>query len=280
MAVFMMASALAGVIGNPISGAVMQFLDGVAGLKGWQWIFLAEGLPSVLLGIVVLFYLADGPAHARWLAPAERDWLLDRLEADDPSRRQQHGATLRQALTDRRVWMLIGVYFTVAVGSNASGAHFPKVIGQRFGHQPELATAAVGLLGSPDSMGPMLASSAHVCGSVKNEFAYRIACSTAECLRRAGDDLIRHQLRSHRQTPYACRPCSPPRRRRVGVGLHVSLALADAGRSMHGPGRHDEHAADVLAHPDHFSHRGGCCRGNRPHQLRRQHRRLVWAQHL
>jgi MFS family permease len=170
MAVFMMASALAGVIGNPISGAVMQFLDGVAGLKGWQWVFLAEGLPSVLLGFVVLFYLADGPTRARWLTPAERDWLVDRLETENESRRPHDEADLRRALTDRRVWMLIGVYFTVAVGSNAAGAHFPKVIGQRFGNQSELAATAVGLLGSPDGMGPVLASSAVVCGTTRNEF--------------------------------------------------------------------------------------------------------------
>jgi ACS family tartrate transporter-like MFS transporter len=132
MAVFMMASALAGVIGNPISGAVMQFLDGVAGLKGWQWIFLAEGLPSVLLGIVVLYYLPNSPARARWLTHTERDWLVGRLEAEDQTRRQHHVADLLHALIDRRVWMLVGVYSTVAVGSNAGAAYFPRLIGQLY----------------------------------------------------------------------------------------------------------------------------------------------------
>jgi ACS family tartrate transporter-like MFS transporter len=143
MAVFMTASALGGVIGNPISGAVMQFLDGVGGLTGWQWVFLAEGLPSVLLGIVVLYYLPDGPARARWLSPPERDWLVDRLEAEDQTRRLHHGADLFRALTDTRVWMLIGVYFTVAVGSNAAGARFPKLIGELYADQKDFT---IGLL--------------------------------------------------------------------------------------------------------------------------------------
>jgi MFS transporter, ACS family, tartrate transporter len=170
MAVFMTASALGGVIGNPISGAVMQFLDGVGGLTGWQWVFLAEGLPSVLLGIVVLCYLPDGPARARWLSPPERSWLVDRLEAEDQTRRLRHGADLLRALTDTRVWMLIGVYFTVAVGSNAAGARFPKLIGELFGNQHEAVATAVGLAAAPDGQASTLAISAFTHGGRKNDF--------------------------------------------------------------------------------------------------------------
>ncbi len=144
MALFMIAIALAGVISNPLSGAIMQYLDGAAGLHGWQWIFLVEGLPSILLGVVVLFYLPDGPAQAAWLTPAERAGIVERLEAEDQLRRQGHGAEFRRALTDRRVWLLICVYFTVAVGSNAAGASFPQLINQKL--FPDEGSFVIGLL--------------------------------------------------------------------------------------------------------------------------------------
>ena len=64
---FMSASALAGVLGGPLAGTIMTSLDGVNGLQGWQWVFLLEGIPSVLAGLVTWFYLTDKPAQARWL---------------------------------------------------------------------------------------------------------------------------------------------------------------------------------------------------------------------
>jgi MFS transporter, ACS family, tartrate transporter len=143
MALFMTAIAFAGVLSNPLSGAIMQYLGGVGGLRGWQWIFLIEGLPSVVLGFVVLFYLPDGPARANWLTWQERAWLVLRLEEEDQARRRHHGADLWSAVIDRRVWRLICVYFTVAVGSNAAGAYFPTRIGQLFRDESDLG---IGLL--------------------------------------------------------------------------------------------------------------------------------------
>jgi len=107
------------VISNPLSGAIMEYLHLTAGFKGWQWLFLLEGLPSVLVGFAVLYWLTDRPDNALWLAPAERDWLVERPCAG----RNRSGCTGNQAdrlraMFDRRVWLLIGLYFTVAVGSN------------------------------------------------------------------------------------------------------------------------------------------------------------------
>ncbi len=143
LALFMTAIAFAGVVSNPLSGAVMQYLDGVGGLKGWQWVFLIEGLPSVLLGFVVLFTLPDGPAQARWLTEGERLWLVERLGQEERYREQRHGSGLLRALLDGRVWLLICIYFTVAVGANAAGSYFPTLIDQRFAGQSKLV---VGLL--------------------------------------------------------------------------------------------------------------------------------------
>jgi MFS family permease len=73
------------VIGAPISGALL-YLHGGLGLAGWQWLFIVEALPSIILAGVVFFYLTDRPAGAAWLAPDERKWLAERLELEQRSR--------------------------------------------------------------------------------------------------------------------------------------------------------------------------------------------------
>jgi ACS family tartrate transporter-like MFS transporter len=131
-AYFMMAIALASILGNPASGFIMQYLDSAAGLKGWQWLFLLEGIPSVILGVLVLFWLTDRPEHAQWLTTAEREWLVNRLHIEDRQRQQRHGASRLGAMLNGRVWLLIAIYFTVAIGTNASGAYFPQLIREQF----------------------------------------------------------------------------------------------------------------------------------------------------
>jgi ACS family tartrate transporter-like MFS transporter len=142
IALFMTAIAFSGVVGNPLSGAIMQYLHGEWGLAGWQWLFLLEGLPSVLLGLVVLVYLPDGPAQARWLSAAEREALMRRLEQDERRAGPSH-AGLAQAARSGVVWLLIAVYFTAAVGSNAAGAYYPQLISGRF---PGADKFVIGLL--------------------------------------------------------------------------------------------------------------------------------------
>ncbi|HEY2841193.1 MAG TPA: MFS transporter, partial [Pirellulales bacterium] len=131
-ALFMVAIALASVFGNPISGRIMEHLDSSFGLKGWQWLFLLEGIPSIVLGVFVLWKLTDYPAQAGWLAPDERAWLVERMQQEESERKQRHGAEHLRALLDGRVWLLIAIYFTVAVGSNASGAYLPTLLSDRF----------------------------------------------------------------------------------------------------------------------------------------------------
>ena len=81
VAKFMTATSLAGVVGGPLSSGLLK-LDGVAGLAGWQWLFIAEGIPTVLLGISVLWVLNDGPHSAGWLSTDEKTWLEGELERD------------------------------------------------------------------------------------------------------------------------------------------------------------------------------------------------------
>lgn len=85
-ACFMIANPLSFVVGGPLSSALLR-MDGVAGLHGWQWIFLVEGIPAVLLALVVLKFLADSPARATWLTDQEKMVIAARLATDEPAGR-------------------------------------------------------------------------------------------------------------------------------------------------------------------------------------------------
>lgn len=127
-AYFMLAIGVANVFGNPVSGWIMDHFNGVSGLPGWQWLFLLEGVPSVVVGVAVLFVLKDSPRDAHWLTDDQREWLIRRMAEEDRARREQHGPDRWQAMLQPRVWLLIAIYFTVAVGSNAGGAYFPTLV--------------------------------------------------------------------------------------------------------------------------------------------------------
>jgi ACS family tartrate transporter-like MFS transporter len=156
VAFFMTASPLAGVLGNTVSGWIMEYMSGQSGLAGWQWLFLLEGLPAVILGIVVWFYLTDRPKEAGWLAPQERDWLAGRILSEEQQRHHQHGLHRPQALAAPRVWLLIAIYFTVAVGSNAYGFYLPKIVDEQFTDRSKFAQYCVIPTGSFDD--PILLS--------------------------------------------------------------------------------------------------------------------------
>jgi MFS family permease len=142
-AFFMVAIALASVIGNPVSGLTMQYLDAVGGLHGWQWLFLLSGTPTILIGFVVLYYLTDYPRDATWLSVDQRDWLVARMRREEDSRRSQHNADHLAAMMQWPVWLLIAIYFMVAIAANAGGAYFPKLLQEQF---QEMSVAQIGLL--------------------------------------------------------------------------------------------------------------------------------------
>lgn len=106
-ALFMSAMALAGVITGPISGAIMAGLDGVGGFQGWQWLFLVEGLPGVLLAVITYFYLADRPSEALWLSDDEKAMIHADLEADAAAKpAPAHGGSFWPVFADPRFYVL------------------------------------------------------------------------------------------------------------------------------------------------------------------------------
>ncbi|HEX6668549.1 MAG TPA: MFS transporter [Gemmatimonadales bacterium] len=124
---FLAAIPVSGVIGGPLSGALLG-LDGWLGLRGWQWLFLLEGIPSVLVGFAVLWLLPDRPRDARWLPPAERAWLEETLEAERAERVMSHGASLRQALGNPVVWWLGLSYFLLVVALYGFALWLPQLV--------------------------------------------------------------------------------------------------------------------------------------------------------
>ena len=126
VASFMTAVVTAGIVGGPISGALLS-MDGFAGLAGWQWMFLLEGVPATLLGFVVLGVLVETPADARWLTTEEKTALLTRIAAehDAASGRAQRAA---DALRHPMVWRLAMVYFVVPVALYAFGFFLPQIL--------------------------------------------------------------------------------------------------------------------------------------------------------
>lgn len=113
VSLFLLGIALAGVVGGPLSGWIMHSFDNYANLHGWQWLFLLEGLPAVLAGIVTLFFLDDGPQRARWLLPDDRERVLATLARERAALNTQgHAHRLADALRSGDVWRLSIINFT------------------------------------------------------------------------------------------------------------------------------------------------------------------------
>ncbi|MDN5851498.1 MAG: MFS transporter [Actinomycetia bacterium] len=111
IAIFLTATALAYVIAGPISGAILQYMDGLLNLTGWQWLFVVQGLPASILGIVVYFWLTDRPEQASWLTQDEKARLRDHLDHDAHALVGGHHATPWSLFRDPKVYLLVLVYF-------------------------------------------------------------------------------------------------------------------------------------------------------------------------
>jgi ACS family tartrate transporter-like MFS transporter len=109
-ALFMTAAPVAVLVGAPLSEALLA-LDGRLGLSGWQWLFLVEGLPAVVLGVMALWFLTDQPEQASWLPADDRDWLGRTMATERASRAAQHGGAHLRALLSGRVFLICCIYF-------------------------------------------------------------------------------------------------------------------------------------------------------------------------
>jgi MFS transporter, ACS family, tartrate transporter len=124
---FMLAIPLSTVVGGPLAGLILQ-LDGWHGLHGWQWLFLLEGLPAVVLGFVVLAYLTDSPDKAEWLEPKERRWLAERMASEQRAAHARHSVGLGAALVHPTVWLLGLILFACQTGSYGLTLWIPQIV--------------------------------------------------------------------------------------------------------------------------------------------------------
>jgi MFS family permease len=123
---FLVGIPLSGLVGGAISGAIMEGMDGVWGIRGWRWLFLIDGLPAVLLGLAAMFVLTDKPANARFLTEAEKQVVVDDMEADRKARTTAASTTVRETLRNPKVWLMVVVYFTMAF-LNTNQVWFPTL---------------------------------------------------------------------------------------------------------------------------------------------------------
>src|SRR5258705_8470071 len=115
------------VLGSPISSALLE-MNGLLGLKGWQWMFLMEAVPAILLGFVVLFYMTDRPEKAKWLKDDEREWLVKAMKVEHAAKGATASHSIWRGLADPRVLALLLGYFGTSPGLFSLGILAPPII--------------------------------------------------------------------------------------------------------------------------------------------------------
>ena len=242
---FMAAVPISVIIGSPLSSALLE-LDGILGLKGWQWLFILEAIPAVILGFVVLFYMTDRPEKATWLADDERAWLVETMNAERAKKAGHASHSIWAGLSDLRVVALALVYFGTSAGLYTLSIWVPQII-KEFG----LSTMHVGLF---SSIPPLVAVFAMYCWARHSD----------------------RQRRAH----VACRHRMPGR----GDGTSVGGSFHHDCHSDHGPYT-CEHwdqfgKAASLDHANDVPGGTGCCNGYRGDQLDWQSWRICCARRI
>ena len=131
-ALFMMAAPIAMIVGAPASEALLK-LDGLAGLRGWQWLFVIEGLPAVILGVAALWVLTDRPEQATWLSGPERAWLADTMRRERADFPGSHQGSLLRSLASGKVWLLAAIYFLNALVTYGIFLWLPRILRESSG---------------------------------------------------------------------------------------------------------------------------------------------------
>lgn len=125
MALFFAGNPVSGIVGGPISGGILHYLGGFMGLAGWQWLFLLEALPAIILGVVVYLVLVDHINDAKWLTPREKAYLGAQVAAEAKGKTHH---SLRSVFGSGRVWLLCLIMFGTVMGSYAYGFWLPAII--------------------------------------------------------------------------------------------------------------------------------------------------------
>jgi len=128
LAAFLFAVPLSTVVGAPVSGVLLSVTDGLAGLKGWQWLFILESIPPLLLGVVTYFFLTDKPSDARWLSLEERGWLASVIEKEESALHGVDDHGLGQVFRDPRTLSMGVAYFGVVLALYGLSMWLPQIV--------------------------------------------------------------------------------------------------------------------------------------------------------
>jgi ACS family tartrate transporter-like MFS transporter len=152
---FYVALPLSSVFMGGLAGALLN-LQGRLSLAGWQWLFLAEGLPAVILSVAFLLYLPNTPAEAKWLTAEERDWLLDQLRADNSAIGERHAEGVFRAILNPRVWQLGIFLLCIYIGFYAFSFSAPVLIQQATGLSNTNVGFVIAIMGILGAFGMVL----------------------------------------------------------------------------------------------------------------------------
>lgn len=178
---FLALTALLGLFGGPLGGLLLK-LNGWHGLHGWQWLFLIEGIPSVLLSVAVLKFLPDSPRHAIWLTEPEKQWLANQLEHDSKTQKRVGHLNWRQALTEPRILHLCLIFIMTATAGNAIGFFGPQLLKARSsGLWSDSFVASVGIIPAIVGAISMALASAHSDRTGKRQHHVVLGYSIAAC---------------------------------------------------------------------------------------------------
>lgn len=142
VAYFMSGMAAANIIGAPFSTWIMENITWFD-LSGWRWIFIIQGIPAIVLGVVTFFYLTDRPSDATWLDGEERNWLINALREDDLKKKATKNMRFIDVVKDLSVWRLAAIYLTWVVGLYGIGLWLPTIVRDFPG---ELSNIQIGLI--------------------------------------------------------------------------------------------------------------------------------------
>ena len=127
LGIFLLAQPISNALGAPVSGMLLN-LEGVAGLHGWQWLYILEGIPAIILGIITPFVMTDRPEHAKWLKPEERDWLSTTMAAELADKQKAGNHNFLAGLKDSRTIAYSALYFGLVCGIYGLGLWLPTIV--------------------------------------------------------------------------------------------------------------------------------------------------------
>ena len=157
-AMFMAAIPMSSIIGSPLAGWILS--HHWAGMAGWRWLFIVEGMPAILFGFLTLVYLTDWPAHATWLAADEREWISAELKREKEAKTRVRSWTIWEAMRSREVILLTLVYFFAIIGIYGFVIWFPTIV-QRATGLPNMAVTLLSALPYVAGLAAMLANGWH-----------------------------------------------------------------------------------------------------------------------